>query len=62
VVDLFVPASRLALLSELWSFYGRQGVRVHPLFDDHLDVIHPDNMKALAQALEDALATIEHGR
>jgi thioesterase domain-containing protein len=62
VVDLFVPASRLALLNELWSFYGRQGVRLHPLFDDHVDFIHPDNMAALARALEDALATIEHGR
>jgi hypothetical protein len=62
VVDLFVPASRLALLSELWSFYGRQGVRLHPLFDDHVDFIQTDNMAALARALEDALATIEHGR
>jgi len=58
-VDLFAPPGHLALLRRLWCFYGRGGVRCHPIFREHLDFRQPERMPQLAEALEAALRRAE---
>jgi thioesterase domain-containing protein len=59
VVDLFGPADHLPQLRILWRFYGRGGVRLHPLFQGHFDFMRAELMPELAAALEDALKLAE---
>ncbi|MEB3200675.1 MAG: amino acid adenylation domain-containing protein, partial [Synechococcaceae cyanobacterium] len=60
-VDLFAPREHISTLRQLWRFYGRDGVRLHPMFSDHEDFISPPRIPALAEALEQALARAEQG-
>ncbi|MFM9111519.1 MAG: hypothetical protein ACKOPN_13220, partial [Prochlorococcaceae cyanobacterium] len=58
-VEVFAPADQLPSLERLWRFYGRHGVRCHPLFSEHMDFCRPELMPELAAALERVLAEVE---
>jgi amino acid adenylation domain-containing protein len=55
VVDLFAPEANLFQLRRLWRFYGKHGVRCHPIFRDHHDFRRPELMAELAETLKTAL-------
>ena len=58
-VDLFTPPAQIPVQRRLWRFYGRAGVHLHPMFEQHFDFLQPELMPELAAALEDALAAVE---
>lgn len=60
-IDVFAPPGNLPALQRLWSFYGLEGVHLHPLFQAHNDFIDPDRMEALAMTLEHVLDQVERG-
>ncbi|MEI6030604.1 MAG: amino acid adenylation domain-containing protein [Synechococcaceae cyanobacterium ELA739] len=59
MIDVFAPQSQLATLRVLWRFYGRAGVRCHPIFREHHDFWQPERMPQLAQVLQAALRHTE---
>jgi thioesterase domain-containing protein len=60
-VDIFGPGRSMKRLRRAWRHYATAGVRCHPLFEDHTDMVRSDLMARLAAELETALAVVEAG-
>lgn len=60
-VDLFGPERTMKRLQRVWRHYATAGVRCHPLFETHADMVRPHLMARLAAELETALAVVEAG-
>jgi thioesterase domain-containing protein len=58
-VDLFARPARSGFRKHIWRFYAVGGVRVHLMFDEHLDFTRLELMPALAVEIEKALARAE---
>jgi acyl-CoA synthetase (AMP-forming)/AMP-acid ligase II/thioesterase domain-containing protein len=61
-VDLFGPGRSMKRLRRAWRHYATAGVRCHPLFEHHTDLVRPDLMSRLAAELEDVVAEFESAR
>ena len=57
--DVFAPRNRLKDLALIWGLFARNGLRCHPMFEDHFDFKRADLMPQLAEALEGAITSIE---
>jgi amino acid adenylation domain-containing protein len=57
--DVFAPRNRLRHLAQIWGLFARNGLRCHPLFENHVDFQRADLMPQLAEALEGAITSIE---
>jgi len=57
--DVFAPKNRLKPLAQIWRLFAGNGLRCHPLFEEHHDFQRADLMPQLAQALEGAITSIE---
>ncbi|WP_313673704.1 AMP-binding protein [Mycolicibacterium sp.] len=55
-VDLFGPERTMGRLRLAWRYYASEGVRCHPMFDEHTDLIRPGLMPRLAGELESTIA------
>ena len=58
-VDLFGPGRSMKRLRRAWRHYATAGVRCHPLFEHHTDMVRPELMARLAAELETVLVVVE---
>ena len=58
-VDVFAPRTRMKHHALSWGFFASNGLRCHPMFEDHLDFMRADLMPQLAEAIEGAIISIE---
>ena len=56
VVDVFGPERSMKRLRLAWRYYAAEGVRCHPMFDEHTDMVRPDLVRPLAAEVESVLA------
>jgi acyl-CoA synthetase (AMP-forming)/AMP-acid ligase II/thioesterase domain-containing protein len=61
-VDLFGPERSMKRLRRAWRHYATAGVRCHPMFEHHQDMVRPELMSQLAAELEATLAEVESVR
>lgn len=57
-VDVFGPERTMKRLRRTWQYYATGGVRCHPMFDAHTDMVSHENMPALAVELERVLTRL----
>jgi hypothetical protein len=58
-VDVFAPKSRMKHHALSWRFFASNGLRCHPMFEDHLDFLRADLMPQMTEAIEGAIISIE---
>jgi thioesterase domain-containing protein len=55
-VHLLIPSERKLWQIAFWNHYAQQGVKVHRIFDAHMDFINPEFAEPLAEMLKRMLA------